>query len=593
MLTHIKVKNFKRFGAVAFELGANVVLIGPNNSGKTTALQALALWNIGLARWLEKRGGQSAKKKRQGVVINRQDLIAIPSPDAKLLWRNLHVHSLERKGNSQNTQNVRIEITVSGITGNRAWDCGLEFDYANSESLYCRPLRMEEGKDPMRMEVPEHMENIKLAFLPPMSGLAAVEPKWEPGRINVLIGEGQTAQVLRNLCYRIYEESTIERAAGADNETRTPWVGLQTDIRRLFGVEIQAPGYMESRGEVTMSYREGDGPELDISSTGRGLQQTLLLLAHLYTNPNSILLLDEPDAHMEVLRQRQIYQLLTDVAKDNGSQIIAASHSEVILNEAADRDIVVAFVKKPHRMDARSRVTKALVEMRYDQYYQAEQKGWVLYLEGSSDLAILKSFAKTLDHPVAGALEQAFVHYVSTNLPHKAREHFSALREAKPDLRGVALFDRLDKQLPKDPDLMLITWHQREIENYLCREEVLFAYAQLGLNQGPQSDLFVGAELEKRNQAMRAAIDEVSKALETLGKKPWSADIKASDEFLEHLFQNYFKKLALPNQMTKSNYHVLAHLLPVSRFDPEITEKLDVITQVATDAAASLPESIS
>ena len=32
-----------------------MVLIGPNNSGKATVLQALALWTIGLQRWQEKR----------------------------------------------------------------------------------------------------------------------------------------------------------------------------------------------------------------------------------------------------------------------------------------------------------------------------------------------------------------------------------------------------------------------------------------------------------------------------------------------------------------------------------------------------------
>nr|VFJ50242.1 MAG: Predicted ATPase [Candidatus Kentron sp. FW] len=546
MLTHIRIRNFKCLGEVAFELGANVVLIGPNNSGKTTALQALALWNIGLAHWREKRDGKSARKKRQGVAINRRDLIAIPTPDARLLWQNLHVRSLERNQNGQNTQNVRIEIIVEGITGNRTWACGLEFDYANAESLYCRLLRTEEGKDPPRMEIPEHMGNIRLAFLPPMSGLATVEPKWEPGRIDVLIGEGQTAQVLRNLCYGIYQQSITTQASGTDG--KTPWTRLQTDIRRLFGVEIQPPGYMDSRGEITMGYREGNGPELDISSAGRGLQQTLLLLAHLYANPNSILLLDEPDAHMEVLRQRQSYQLLTQVARDNGAQIIAASHSEVILNEAADRDMVVAFVGKPHRIDGRShRVTKALVDIGFDQYYQAEQKGWVLYLEGPSDLAILKSFANTLGHRAADMLDQAFVHYVSTNLPHKAREHFSALQEAKPDLRGIALFDRLDKQLPQDPDLTVLTWRQREIENYLCRKEVLINYAQPVSSRdnqtGNQPDLFEVEDAEKRKQAMEEAITEVSAALETLGRDPWSADIKVSDEFLKPLFRPPQKNL--------------------------------------------------
>ena len=48
----------------------------------------------------------------------------------------------------------------------------------------------------------------------------------------------------------------------------------------------------------------------------------------------------------------------------NESQIIAASHSEVVLNEAAGRDLVVAFVGKPHRIgDRGSQVQKALREI--------------------------------------------------------------------------------------------------------------------------------------------------------------------------------------------------------------------------------------
>ena len=92
-----------------------------------------------------------------------------------------------------------------------------------------------------------------------------------------------------------------------------------------------------------MSYRDGS-ISLDLSSSGRGLQQTLLLLAYIAAHPGSVLLLDEPDAHLEILRQRQIYQTLTELAREHDSQIIAASHSEVILNEAADRDVVIAFL---------------------------------------------------------------------------------------------------------------------------------------------------------------------------------------------------------------------------------------------------------
>jgi len=85
MLTKLKARNFKCFEDVEIALGNPVVLIGPNNSGKTTVLQALALWTIGLQRWQEKRSErQSQARKRPGVTINRQDLLTIPHPQANL-----------------------------------------------------------------------------------------------------------------------------------------------------------------------------------------------------------------------------------------------------------------------------------------------------------------------------------------------------------------------------------------------------------------------------------------------------------------------------------------------------------------------------
>jgi hypothetical protein len=285
------------------------------------------------------------------------------------------------------------------------------------------------------------------------------------------------------------------------------------------------------------------------------------LLAYLYGNPGAVLLLDEPDAHLEVLRQRQTYNLLIEVAGKLGSQIIAASHSEVVLNEAAGRDTVIAFVGKPHRIDDKgSQVLKALRDIGFDQYYLGETTGWVLYLENATDLAILQTFARTLGHEAQQYLERPFVKYIETNLPQKAREHFGGLCEAKEDLVGIAIFDRLDKDLQSTDVLVEMMWRRREIENYFCTEDVLLAYAR----HDQTDDLFGMAEAGRREQAMREAIAEVSSALRTLGKgDPWSADIKSSDEFLDPLFKKFFEKLALPLQLRKSEYHILAS--PVRR----------------------------
>lgn len=566
MLTKLTIRNFKLFENVEIELGERVVFIGPNNAGKTSALQALALWDVGTKRWLEKRGGGAVPEKRPGVTINRRDLIAVPVPVANLLWRDLHVREGSRADGKTRTQNVLIEIGVEGVDQGGTWACGLEFDYANEESFYCRPLRATDGQ---RLEVPSHLAELRLAYLPPMSGLSPREDRLEMGTINVRLGEGRTAEVLRNLCWQALESENGQEK----------WKRIAERIEALFGARLNGPRYIKERGEVVMDYRTREGITLDLSASGRGQQQTLLLLAHMAVNPGAVLLLDEPDAHLEILRQRQIYQVLTDQAAETGSQIIAASHSEVILNEAADRDMVIAFVGQPHRIDDRgSQVLKALRDIGFEHYYLAEETGWVLYLEGSTDLAMLRAFAIALNHPAREHLERPFVHYIA-NQPRKAQEHFHALREAKPDLFGIAIYDRLDANLPDDPRLAQRMWTRRELENYLCQPGTLLGFAE-DHGRRQQGELFGAAW----RTAMEEAIRQVESALRTLGKDPWSADIKASDEFLDPLFKQFYERLGLPNLMSKTDYHALAAFVPAGAIDPEIRQALDAIVEAASVA---------
>ena len=570
MLTRLVVRNLKRFAEVDIELGSPVVFVGPNNSGKTTALQALALWQIGVRKWVEKRGGRTTPEKRPGVTINRQDLISIPVPEANLLWRNLHVRDVETVAGTPRTSNVRIDVLVEGVTAGEAWSCGLEFDYANPESFYCRPLRQGPDLEAARMPVPTVAAGVRVAFLPPMSGLAAIETRLDQGAVNVRLGEGRTAEVLRNLCYLII--------SGDEGDAR--WTRLTSRISELFGVDLDRPRYVAERGEIEMTYREGR-VILDLSSAGRGLQQTLLLLAHMDVNPGAVLLLDEPDAHLEILRQRQTYQLLTQVAQETGSQVIAASHSEVVLNEAAGRDLVIAFVGRPHRIDDRgSQVLKALREIGFEQYALAEQTGWVLYLEGSTDLAILQALADRLGHRAAAALQRPFVHYV-LNQPKSAVAHFAGLREARPDLVGLAVFDRLDRPIPDVPaGLRVQAWARREMENYVSQRATLLRWAEAAGVQREGGPLFATGW---RN-AMERAIDEVEAALRTIGRLDQPDDLKVSADYLPPVFAGFFRRLGLPNLMNKSDYHQLARFVDVGEIDADVVAMLDAIADAADTA---------
>ena len=170
--------------------------------------------------------------------------------------------------------------------------------------------------------------------------------------------------------------------------------------------------------------------------------------------------------------------------------------------------------------------------------------------------------------------------------PEPRRNASIALREAFPNLKSVALFDRLEREPPDDAYARIIMWRRREIENYLCSEKTLEQYALGSVDQemGGQP-LFAISERERRMNAMHESIKQVSEAMETLGLgSPWGADAKVSDDFLTPLFERYFEKLQLPNLMNKKDFYELAEYVPLDEIDDEVAEKLDMIAEVAAQA---------
>ena len=250
-----------------------------------------------------------------------------------------------------------------------------------------------------------------------------------------------------------------------------------------------------------------------------------------------------------------------------------------LLNEAAGDDTVIAFVGEPHRIGGRgSQVRKALSLIGWEQYHQAEQTGWVLYLEDSTDLDILRAFARRLGHePAMAALEKPFLKAV-LNQPRKAQEHFHALREAYGGLRAAGLFDRLSEGLPKDDHIAFLMWRRREIESYLCSPATLEAFA--GDTELPDS---LGPIFrDNAVRSMRTTSAQMESALDALGKpSPWGSDLRVSDDFLVPVFKSYFRELGIYNTMPKSAFHRLVAYVPEAEIDEEVREKLDVIAEVA------------
>jgi hypothetical protein len=564
VLTEVKIVHFKRFGEVTIPLDNPIVLAGPNNSGKTTALQALSTWHFALKKWLEKNAEGKAKKegkKRTGVPIARRDFTPVPLREAILLWNNRSVLSSVPKVNTP----LLVKIVVKGIDDGTSWECGMELQYANAELFRCRPVK--------GTEIPKLAEKVDVVHVPPLSGLKTEEGRRDVGEQNVIIGEGRPGEILRNLLLEIYEASD-----------KSLWTNLEGDIADIFQVKILPPQYSKGQPYIHVEYVAGLPKEgkknglttLDIASGGSGFHQVLLLLAFFYARPGSVLLLDEPDAHLHVILQREVYDHLVRVAAKQNSQLIVATHSEVVLEKTEPTNIIAFIGQAPHRLvsaQQKSQLRKALTEIRGMDFLLAAQKGGILYAEGTSDLPILKSWAKVLDHRAGKFLSDAYFKSLDGNDLNRARSHFFALREAYPDLRGVCILDRTDFQL--QPGLLReIAWQRRDIENYLIVPSAIIRFLK-----GLRSDLI------SEQIAHHAGEWMLNELPPEAYRNPFSnqatlMDVKASETFFERMFDYIQAKTQYAVPLSKPHLYLLAESMQRDEIHPEVVAKLDVIAEI-------------
>ena len=439
LLHYLEIQNFKRFGdRQRIELDHPAVLIGPNNCGKTTAIQAIALWSQAVRTWQASKG-KAPPKERTSTSLNRLNIVSVPVQRTRYFWHNTAV----RTGNTD----IPLLITLGVLHQNKVEPVTIRFRNQGDELVYCTP-------DDATLERPDLIETaagLNVELLYPMSGLETEEPILQPGRIGVLLGQGQTAQVLRNLCLLVFKDAAED------------WRQIAALMQRLFTVELGDPTET-ARGSIDLFYRQARVKEpLDIALAGRGFQQMLLIFAYLYSHRRSVLLIDEPDAHLEILRQKQVYVLLREIAAENESQVILVTHSEVILDEALDHNLTLLLGGQTDDIAAKSDIKNALKHYGAEHYVRARQRGYVLYVEGGTDLEILKALANRLGHRVAELWdERVNAFYVQDNFPDPdlnselerveggfgvtPKKHFFALRNMVPGLAGLAILDNDGRQ---------------------------------------------------------------------------------------------------------------------------------------------------
>lgn len=567
MIKKVTVRYLKRFAEQEFDLSDHVILAGPNNSGKTTLLQAVMIWNMAMRLWMEKRGPETGSKAklRTGVPISRRDFTALPLREMNLLWTDTStaLKKVELQEGQKLGQPRVMSITLHGVDGSESWESTFEFRYTSSEQINVKPAGEADSA------VPLAARGLQVVHVPPFSGIGAEETGYDLPYQNLLIGQGKAGDILRNLILEVFKKTRYDPADDA-------WPELCKHIREIFHFELLPPEY-EGKPFILCEYlpgiaRRGQGKgglsTLDIASAGSGFHQVLLLLSFFYARPATVLLLDEPDAHLHVILQKQIYDRLRLIASQRKCQLLIATHSEILI-DGTSPDRILSFYREPHLLldnPERDQVREAIRRLPSTDILLAEEAGGVLYLEGETDFNLLMAWAKILDHPLHEWLSQSpFWHSNQGRDPREARGHFFALRAIRDSIKGILLLDGDNRAMP-DHDLTangltISRWQRYEVENYLLVPDALLRF--IGRQSLP---LFEDA-------ARKHLADEIPPAAyrTPLSEHDYLTNTPASKTLLPGLFA------AASMSIKKKEYYLIAAQMLKDEVHPEVRDKLDEI----------------
>ena len=460
MIKKLTLRNFKNVEQQVYAFDRFDLLVGPNNSGKSTILQALAIWQFCVDEF--RRSKRTGSTGTQVVLPN---FTALPVPEFNLLWKDRVDRQYPVRDGTKKQEYILIGISVEWL---RADDTigsfGIELRYHSPQTIYAIPM---EGWKIFR-EFNEAGDLPRIAYVPPFSGLEPTEKWMDVSPIRQQIGKGQPGGVLRNLLLQV---SNIAHR-GKGDKPPADWQELASIIERWFSVKIHEPEYNSATDvNITVEYQQ-HGKRYDIISGGSGFHQTLTLLAFFYGYHPSTILLDEPDAHLHVNLQREILDYFKRKSLERSVQFLIATHAEELARGVDATQIVSLLSGTPKRIQSTPTLLRAMADVANEEITRLQASPYILYVEGESDERILRAWAEPCGATLV--MDKFCFHAMAgggkANMKARADEHFAALKEIIPAVRRMMLFDYDDAESafhPQADNPALAEWTRKNIENYL------------------------------------------------------------------------------------------------------------------------------
>ena len=308
LVESIRIRKFKAIDDLTLNLKRINVLAGGNNAGKSCALQAIHV-AVALSQTAKAEGAAN---------FSPEKLRYVPT--------DIFLDLKHKERLSESGAPVSITFSVDDAGAKKTFDVTLKRG-RNSTISTVNPvdLNMGLGASLASSERPFSV------YVPGLAGIPSREIY--QGRLIVDRGavRGDANLYLRNVLYRLFADP-VKKAK------------FEERLDRLFpGLEIIANAFNENRHEhIPVEYVRG-GVRRPIDMVGTGTLQAIQILGYASFYQPVLLLLDEPDAHLHPDNQAKLVQALDLLSKEEGLQIILATHSRHLLQAVASADEVASF----------------------------------------------------------------------------------------------------------------------------------------------------------------------------------------------------------------------------------------------------------
>jgi hypothetical protein len=298
-LNNVKVERFKNIERIDFDVNSVNILVGGNNSGKSTIIQAIhfaftLLQSLNISNKWPAKGNKSS-------TISPSELIYIPSEDP---------YSLGFGGRLPENENKSILISFAFDTGDQL---ELAIRKGRITNIIVEPDNIPFGKTLSRLEAPYSV------FSPGLAGVSKTENYVSDGVLLRALARGDANIVLRNILYRLHGKKE--------------WTAFVDDLASVFPavtLDVQFNPQIDQYIDVKSISSERTVVPLDLAGTG--FLQATQILAYLHLFSPKLIVLDEPDSHLHPNNQGLLCSLLRTIALERDVQVIMTTHSRHVLN---------------------------------------------------------------------------------------------------------------------------------------------------------------------------------------------------------------------------------------------------------------------